>query len=103
MYCNFHGDSLPNTFLLKLRTGYQMWVDFDKKREKLCGFSLFFKHFEIKGGQSLVFQYCGGYNFNVSILGVDFAEIEYPNKVHHLQRSVPRPGFNLFTLHFCCC
>lgn len=92
VYCRLYANVLPNTFRLKVRTGYQFSVDFDKDRQKIGGMSLFYKHFDLKGGKSLVFEYCGGYNFKVSILGEDFAEIEYPNIVHHFQTCRPLPG-----------
>ncbi|KAK1396804.1 hypothetical protein POM88_006667 [Heracleum sosnowskyi] len=41
-------------------------------------------------GQSLVFEYIGGFNFKVSIFGLDGSEIEYHNIVHHLQTCRPR-------------
>ncbi|KAK1352902.1 hypothetical protein POM88_052740 [Heracleum sosnowskyi] len=90
-YCTQYGESLPSTFRLKVRTGYEFSVDFDKGKQRISGLSLFYKHFGLKGGESLVFEYCGGYKFNLFILGVDFAEIEYPSIVHHFQTCQPVP------------
>lgn len=100
VYCISYRDTLPNTFRLRLRTGYEFWVDFDKGKQKLKGMSLFFKHFNLKGGESLVFDYCGGYNFNVFILGSDFSEIDYPSIVHHYQRCSPVEGLNFIPVYF---
>ncbi|KAK1398582.1 hypothetical protein POM88_008445 [Heracleum sosnowskyi] len=90
-YCTQYGESLPTTFRLKVRTGYEFSVDFDKRKQRISGLSLFYKNFGLKGGESLVFEYCGGYNFNLFILGDDFSEIEYPSIVHHFQTCQPVP------------
>ncbi|KAK1366396.1 hypothetical protein POM88_041957 [Heracleum sosnowskyi] len=91
-YCTQYGESLPTTFRLKVRTGYEFSVDFDKRKQRISGLSLFYKHFGLKGGESLVFEYCGGYKFNLFILSDDFSEIEYPSIVHHFQTCQPVPG-----------
>ncbi|KAK1387750.1 hypothetical protein POM88_015928 [Heracleum sosnowskyi] len=82
--------AIPLTVKLIIRNGCEIWVDFDKKNERFTGLGYLFSHFSLRGGQSLVFQYVGGFNFNVSIFGLDGSEIEYPNIVHHLQTYRPR-------------
>ncbi|KAK1356970.1 hypothetical protein POM88_050226 [Heracleum sosnowskyi] len=88
-YCTQYGDSLPTTFRLKVHTGYEFLVNFDKRKQRISGLSLFYKHFGLKGGESLVFEYCDGYNFNLFILGDDFPSIALPTYVVNKFPEIP--------------
>ena len=77
---------------LKLRNGYIIPVKFDKSKGILKGLMWFFKQFELKGGEILLFEYFGRYNINVYILGTNCSEIRYPDIVHYLQQSSSRIG-----------
>ncbi|KAK1399501.1 hypothetical protein POM88_009364 [Heracleum sosnowskyi] len=92
VFCEKYASAIPLTVKMIVRNGYEIWVDFDKKNERFIGLGYFFSHFSLVGGQSLVFEYIGGFNFKVSIFGLDGSEIEYPNIVHHLQSCRPRNG-----------
>ena len=53
--------------------------------------------FELEGGEMLIFEVNGIFDFNVYIIGLDLTEIEYPNVVHYMQNSHPRVGKILMT------
>ncbi|KAK1387362.1 hypothetical protein POM88_015540 [Heracleum sosnowskyi] len=90
LFCEKYASAIPLTVKLIIRNGYEIWVDFDKENERFIGLGYLFSHFSLIGGQALVFEYIGGFNFKVSIFGLDGSEIEYPNIVHHLQTCRPR-------------
>lgn len=56
---------------------------FDTERRVLTGLYYLYNHFGFKGGEMLVFEYYGGSDFIVYIIGMDGSEIEYPYNVHH--------------------
>ncbi|KAK1375385.1 hypothetical protein POM88_031578 [Heracleum sosnowskyi] len=89
-FCVKHCAKIPLTVKRSMRNGYEMWLDFDKKKEKFIGLHFLYSYFCLKGGQSLFFEYAGGFVFKVSIFGFDGSEIEYPKVVHHLQTAKPR-------------
>lgn len=91
-FCAKYADSIPLTVKVLVRNGYELWLDFDKKNGKFKGMLDLLSHFSIEEGQSIVFEYAGGFNFNVTILSVDSAEIEYPMILHHLQNRRPKQG-----------
>ncbi|KAK1373092.1 hypothetical protein POM88_029285 [Heracleum sosnowskyi] len=76
-FCVKHCAKIPLTVKLSMRNGYEMWLDFDKKKEKFIGLYFLYSYFCLKGGQSLFFEYAGGFVFKVSIFGFDGSEIEY--------------------------
>lgn len=80
-----YGDKLPPEFELKLRTGYNLPIDYDKNTGLMKGMSIFYRHFAFKGGEVLVFEYYGRFDLNLYILGADCCEIEYPMILHHFQ------------------
>lgn len=77
---------------LIIRTGYEIWLDFDKAQEKFVGVRKFKADFGLRGGSFLVFEYIGGFNFRVCILAIDGCEIKYPSMVHEMQDCRPIPG-----------
>ncbi|KAK1399862.1 hypothetical protein POM88_009725 [Heracleum sosnowskyi] len=89
-FCSKYGNRLPASFHVILRNGYRLPVDFDQRRGILKGFLWFFNHFDLKGGEMLLFEYYGRYDLNVYIIGTNCSEIEYPHIVHHLQTCHPR-------------
>ncbi|KAK1395837.1 TF-B3 domain-containing protein [Heracleum sosnowskyi] len=88
-FCSKYGNQLPASFHVILRNGYRLPVDFDRRRGILKGFLWFFNHFDLKGGEMLLFEYYGRYDLNVYIIGTNCSEIEYPSIVHHLQTCHP--------------
>ena len=67
-------------------------VEFEKNRGMLKGVLCFFKNFELKGGELLVFEYFGRSNINVYILGANCSEINYPNNMFQWFECLPSLG-----------
>lgn len=86
---------IPATVKLNVRNGYEIWLDFDKHKGTFIGLDLFLAHFSVVEGQSLLFDYHGGFDFIVSIMDVDGSETVYPAIIHHLQRTSLRDGIPL--------
>ena len=63
---------------LKLRNGYILPVQIDLVSSEMMGLLCFFKHFDLKGGEYMIFEYFGRFKFNVYIIGSDGSEIRYP-------------------------
>ncbi|XP_063938707.1 uncharacterized protein LOC135148264 [Daucus carota subsp. sativus] len=94
--------TLPNAFYskysnrlvghveLNLRSGYVLPLRLDYNTGVLNGFLVFFMELELKGGEFMLFEYFGRYNFNVYLLGTNGTEIDYPHTVHYMQRRLPR-------------
>lgn len=83
---------MDEAFYLILRTGYRVRVEFDKERGTLSGVQALYEDFNLVGGELLVFELTGSHDFHVYVIGVDFAEIEYPSIVHTSQKSRPLKG-----------
>lgn len=64
---------------LVLRNGYSVWLDFNRRQESLEGIRSFFQFLNIVGGETLVFEHRGGFEFKVVIFDKHGAEIFYPN------------------------
>lgn len=104
--------TLPNAFYskysnrlvghveLNLRNGYVLPLRLDYNTGVLNGFLVFFMELELKGGEFMLFEYFGRYNFNVYLLGTNGTEIDYPHTVHYMQRRLPRAGKNFEQSHF---
>lgn len=69
---------------LHLRNGYNLPVQIDLVNSKMTGLLCFFKHFELKGGEYLLFEYFGRFKFNVYIIGTNGSEIQYPDLINCL-------------------
>ncbi|WOH10139.1 hypothetical protein DCAR_0729601 [Daucus carota subsp. sativus] len=85
-----YGHRIPTTIKIVLRTGYTLWLDYDKKKSQFFGIKELFSDFSVTGGQLLVFTYSGGFMFDLCIIGVDGGEIQYPPIVHKLQDCSPQ-------------
>ncbi|KAK1385860.1 hypothetical protein POM88_023595 [Heracleum sosnowskyi] len=72
------GNLIPVGVKLSTPNGYEMWVDFDKRRGRLFGMKPLFRNFKIEGGQSILFDFVGDFKFNVQIFDVFGFEIDYP-------------------------
>lgn len=92
VFCVKYADRIPATVKVVVRTGYCIWVDFDKVNEQFIGLRAFYKDFSIQGGHTLLFEFCGDFEFKVCIVDLYGSEIEYPVIVHHLQKCEPRNG-----------
>ncbi|KAK1370405.1 hypothetical protein POM88_036497 [Heracleum sosnowskyi] len=90
VFCSKYGNRLSGSVHVIVRNGYRLPVEFDCSKGNLKGFLNFFKHFNLKGGEMLLFEYYGRYDLNVYIIGSHCSEIEYPHIVHHLQTCHPR-------------
>ncbi|KAK1364110.1 TF-B3 domain-containing protein [Heracleum sosnowskyi] len=88
-FCTQFGERIRSKFHLKLRTGFLVPVEFDKRRGVLMGLGSFFNQFDFKGGEMLVFEYFGRLDFNLSVLGTNCSEIEYPLMVNSFQTCKP--------------
>lgn len=66
---------------LKLRNGYIQPVELDLVNCNMKGVSGFFKFFDLKGGELIMFEYFGRSKFNVYIIGTNLSEIRYPDIV----------------------
>lgn len=88
-FTNAFGERLPSSFQLKLRNGFLVPVDFDKRRGILKGLSSLYEKFNLNGGEMLVFEYYGRVHLNVYVLGTDCCEIEYPMVVNDFQQCNP--------------
>ncbi|KAK1372883.1 hypothetical protein POM88_029076 [Heracleum sosnowskyi] len=91
-FCTQFADRIRPKFHLKLRTGFLVPVEFDKRRGVLMGLGSFFNQFNFKGGEMLVFEYFGRLDFNLSVLGNNCSEIEYPMMVNSFQTCNPVRG-----------
>lgn len=91
-FCVRYGDRIPKIVKLTVRTGYAIWLDFDKVKEFFVGMRLFFENFSITRGQTLVFEHCGGFEIKVCICDLYGSEIQYPNIVHNFQSCRPCHG-----------
>ncbi|KAK1371083.1 hypothetical protein POM88_037175 [Heracleum sosnowskyi] len=97
---------IPIGIKIKVRNGYELWLDFVKTYKRFFGLSIFYKDFKLRSGQRLLFEYMGGFNFNVVIFGICGSEIEYPLVVHESQereaREVlyPYDGWSFVNDHF---
>lgn len=80
-FCSKYSDLLHSEMELKLRNGYVQSVELDLVNYVMKGVLGFFKNFELKGGEVIVFEYFGRSQFNVYIIGTDFSEIRYPDIV----------------------
>ncbi|KAK1377015.1 hypothetical protein POM88_033208 [Heracleum sosnowskyi] len=89
-FCSKYGNRLSGSLHVIVRNGYRLPVEFDCSKGNLKGFLKFFKDFNLKGGEMLLFEYYGRYDLNVYIIGSHCSEIEYPHIVHHLQTCHPR-------------
>lgn len=101
-FCTKYGSAIPIGIKLQVRNGYQLWVDFVKINVHFVGMRDLFKDFNLRGGESLMFEYVGGFYFKVFIFSAAGSEIEYPLIVHQLQDCLARQGIcsNMF-LHGC--
>ncbi|WOH10833.1 hypothetical protein DCAR_0730306 [Daucus carota subsp. sativus] len=88
-FCEKYGSRLVSSVHLKVRNGYVLHVEFEKNRGMLKGVLCFFKNFELKGGELLVFEYFGRSNINVYILGANCSEINYPNNMFQWFECLP--------------
>lgn len=79
---------------LKLRNGYIQYVELDFVNCHMKGVLCFFKIFELKGGDLIMFEYFGHCKFNVYIIGTDCSEIRYPDIVNYL------PGIGEYSIPF---
>ena len=55
---------------------------------KFVGVQCLYEDFELEGGEMFLFEFNGSDGFNVYIIGKDFCEIDYPQKVHQLQKCI---------------
>ncbi|WOG81910.1 hypothetical protein DCAR_0101066 [Daucus carota subsp. sativus] len=83
-FCSKYSDSLHDEMELKLRNGYIQHVELDFVNCHMKGVLCFFKIFELKGGDLIMFEYFGHCKFNVYIIGTDCSEIRYPDIVNYL-------------------
>ncbi|KAK1384932.1 hypothetical protein POM88_022667 [Heracleum sosnowskyi] len=68
-FCSKYGNRLSGSLHVIVRNGYRLPVEFDCSKGNLKGFLKFFKHFNLKGGEMLLFEYYGRYDLNVYIIG----------------------------------
>ncbi|KAK1372387.1 hypothetical protein POM88_028580 [Heracleum sosnowskyi] len=80
-------DVLPLTLKLKLRTGYEIWVD--RMRGIMKGTRLLLRDMNLEGGELLLLEYCGDFDFVVYVIGVDGCELKYPRVLHEFQGGRP--------------
>ena len=80
---------ITDSMELKLRNGYVQPVQIDKERCLIKGVLSFFKNMELNGGELLLFEYFGRYNFHIYIIGSNGSEIQYP-----LESILPGIGEN---------
>ncbi|KAK1398544.1 hypothetical protein POM88_008407 [Heracleum sosnowskyi] len=70
----------PLTLKLKFRNGYELWVD------RLCGIlkdtRILLRDFNLEGGEVLLLEYCGNFDFVVYVIGLDGCELNYPRVLH---------------------
>ncbi|XP_074351618.1 uncharacterized protein LOC141690742 [Apium graveolens] len=81
----YHGDKLSQEWNLSIRNGYKLGVNFDSTNYKINGVRDLFTDYGLTGGEKLIFENVDGGNFNVFIIGLDGAEIEYPQILHVTQ------------------
>lgn len=86
------------SLLLILRTGYGIWLDFDKRNERFVGMRVFFDHFSIKRGHTLLFKHYGGFQFKVCIIDLYGSEIQYPNILPASEDYEPSHGMYFFKI-----
>ncbi|XP_074368824.1 uncharacterized protein LOC141708896 isoform X2 [Apium graveolens] len=84
-FCMKYGSRIPATLKIIVRTGYEIWLDFDKLNEKFNGLREFYHDFGIICGNTLLFEYVGNFDMKVVILDMHGSEIQYPSIVHPLQ------------------
>ncbi|KAK1372626.1 hypothetical protein POM88_028819 [Heracleum sosnowskyi] len=105
-FCEKYAHRIPIGIKIKVRNGYELWLDFVTIYQRFFGLSTFYKDFKLRSGQRLLFEYMGGFNFNVVIFGICGSDIEYPLVVHELQereaREVlyPYDGWSFVNVHF---
>ncbi|WOG95382.1 hypothetical protein DCAR_0414698 [Daucus carota subsp. sativus] len=75
---------------LEFRNEYRLEVSFNKHLGKFSSVQCLYADFDLEGGELFVFEFNGVDGFNVYLLGRDFCEVDYPEKVHALQKSRPR-------------
>lgn len=83
-FCSKYTNLLHDEMELHLRNGYNLPVQIDLVNSKMTGLLCFFKHFELKGGEYLLFEYFGRFKFNVYIIGTNGSEIQYPDLINCL-------------------
>ena len=77
---------------LEFRNEYRLEVSFNKHLGKFSSVQCLYADFDLEGGELFVFEFNGVDGLNVYLLGRDFCEVDYPEKVHALQKSRPRKG-----------
>ncbi|XP_063942419.1 uncharacterized protein LOC108208451 isoform X2 [Daucus carota subsp. sativus] len=77
-FCSKYSNLLHDEMELQLRNGYILPVQIDLVSSEMMGLLCFFKHFDLKGGEYMIFEYFGRFKFNVYIIGSDGSEIRYP-------------------------
>ena len=80
---------------LNLRNGYILPVQVDAVKCELKGVLWFFKDLEMEGGEILLFEYFGRLKLSVYIIGRTGSELNYPEKVHCLQRCSAKTGCHM--------
>ncbi|XP_074338985.1 B3 domain-containing protein Os08g0324300-like [Apium graveolens] len=88
-FCLKYDGRIPATLKIIVRNGYEIWVDFDKVNEKFKGFREFYHDFGIISGNTLLFEYVGNFDMKVVIVDMYGSEIQYPHRVHELQKQLP--------------
>ena len=61
-----------------MRNGYVQPIQIDMEKCLIKGVFPFFKNMELNGGELLLFEYFGRYNFHIYIIGSNGSEIRYP-------------------------
>lgn len=94
-FCVKYGSRIPLTVKVVLRTGYAIWLDFDKVKERFVGLRVLFDNMNFTGGETVVFEHTGGFDFNVRVCDMYGSEINYPYMVHYFQTYQPSFGMCL--------
>ncbi|XP_074360846.1 B3 domain-containing transcription factor VRN1-like [Apium graveolens] len=76
--CAQYGSTLPHAVKLVVRNGHAIWLDFNKTEEHLEGIQRFFQLLNITGGETLLFEHTGEFQFKVHIFDMHSSEIKYP-------------------------
>ncbi|KAK1397394.1 hypothetical protein POM88_007257 [Heracleum sosnowskyi] len=84
-FCSKYGSVIPIGIKMRVRNDYQIWLDYVKINQRFFGMKSFFKDFNLRGGESLLFDYVGEFKFNVLIFDISGSEIEYPLVMHESQ------------------
>lgn len=91
-FCVKFGSCIPLTVKVLLQTEYVIWLDFDKVKERFVGMRVFFENMNFIGGETLIFDHCGGFEYQVCICDMYGSKIHYPNTVHCFQACHPSIG-----------